>query len=80
MADGGVLIYKCRLCGQEDRSVHVPNTLTAICCIINGTPFPRAWGGSPLSLTSVHATCQAGTWGVTDLVGAIDDKKEDSRG
>lgn len=67
----GILIYKCRRCGQEVKNIHAPDILTTVISAMMGTKTP--WGGIPVDKTDIHA-CSDGGVGVTDLIGAERDK------
>lgn len=72
MAKPGMLIYKCRRCGQTEESTHVPDTEAAlVCLVVNGTT-PQKWGPAAAVL-DLHV-CGPGVRGVLDIIGARDDK------
>lgn len=70
---GGMLRYRCRMCGEEYENVHVPDVWKAVLAIVLGSPEP--WpGGAPLpSLVDPHYH-EDGS-GVADLIGGIVDKE-----
>jgi len=41
---GGTLIYKCRLCGELDKSTHAPDGNIALIGILLNIPLPTEWG------------------------------------
>lgn len=63
---GGTLIYKCRKCGGYVHSIHVPDALIALSCIITGAEYP--WKGSQSTMTMLHV-CDKESLGVADLIG-----------
>lgn len=76
----GLVQYKCRRCHEIEQSLHVPNVMHGLICVVNGQPTPREWGMQMLSLMSIHG-CKDGGFGVSDLVGGIGDVvKEKSDG
>jgi hypothetical protein len=64
----GKLVYKCRRCGAEDRSTHVPNIISALFNIMYSGKTPIDWGHPQSKMTDVHQ-CVLGTYGVSDLIG-----------
>lgn len=72
---GGALVYLCRRCKKEDRSLHVPDAMSAAICLANGYALPKEWGGPTPRLTDVH-NCKDGHLGITDLIGVENDKKQ----
>jgi hypothetical protein len=72
---GGVLVYKCRMCGGLDKSTHVPACMTALICLVGGMDFPKTWFGRPGEKVTVHI-CKSGRLGVADLIGAEMDEQE----
>ena len=75
MSKAGFLIYKCRKCSKEVRSIHVPDIGLAVGHIASGLKLPFIWGGAQPELTDVHI-CDDGSRGVTDLIGGEEDKEE----
>ena len=63
----GVLIYKCRRCGELSKNCHTPNCLITLVSLIHGydTPYP----GIVPSITDIH-NCKDGNMGVCDLIGS----------
>lgn len=65
---GGMLRYKCRMCGEEYERLHVPDVGTAIAgAILNFNPWPSI----PPMLLDQHYH-KDGT-GVADLIGGVVD-------
>lgn len=50
---GGLLIYRCRNCGGEEKCVHVPDTLASLVSLSVTGKTPSKWGIT-VSLTTVH--------------------------
>lgn len=69
---GGDLLYKCRLCGQEDRSGHCPSILDASTAILGHGRTPRDMG-IIFKMQELHS-CADGRYGVSDLIGFEPDK------
>lgn len=67
----GMLRYKCRMCGEEYESVHVPDVSLAVLHIIHDWPSPWPLSGIWPSLIETHYH-KDGT-GVADLVGGTCD-------
>lgn len=67
---GGVLIYKCRSCGDYDEPLRVPDVQMAIVGINTWGTTARLWPHSGIvgRLTGIHH-CNDRAIGVTDLVG-----------
>ena len=76
---GGTLIYKCRLCGELDKSTHAPNGNTALISTVLDMPFPVDWGPITPKMVGIHG-CGNGRVGVTDLVGVEFDKEIEREG
>ena len=74
----GVLIYKCRMCGNLVKDTMVPDVDMAIMCILYDIPKPKEWKGVLPKMTSIHA-CDKDNTGVTDFVGGEKDKEEEIR-
>lgn len=75
MNTGGTLIYKCRRCFSEDRSVHVPDILRALVLISAGRSCPEPWGPLSPRMTTIHL-CKESTpqiIGIADLIGGEED-------
>lgn len=70
---GGYLIYKCRMCGELDKTTHVPDGVITIACLTGGCELPKTWFGIKPHLIDAHA-CKDGNYGVTDLIGCELDK------
>lgn len=69
---GGVLVYRCRRCGGENRVLHVPDVGRAVReILVNGTS-PHEWG--ILGRGTCGHTCPDGAVGVCDLIGGEPDK------
>lgn len=45
MGEPGFLVYKCRRCGEVEKSCHVPNVQMAVILITEGQKLPSVWGG-----------------------------------
>lgn len=71
---GGLLIYKCRRCGQETDTDHVPDLVMALVSICMNDKTPKEWGVALHSM-SVH-WCSDGSLGVSDLQGGTFDPRE----
>ena len=71
---GGCMIYKCRLCGGFEQSLHAPSAFKGLLDGLHGT---NSFPGSAIRTTmlSIHQ-CVDGKHGVTDLVGAVEDKDD----
>ena len=65
---GGTLIYRCRLCGELEKSDHAPCGNTALICAVLDIPIPKDWGPMIPKMLGIHA-CTNGCLGVTDLIG-----------
>jgi len=75
MDKGGVLLYKCRLCGCVERNPHVPDVFTAVGHLAVGLKLPEKWFGAPACVRHPHF-CSDGRIGVADLIGGEHDKVE----
>lgn len=75
-AKGGLLIYKCRLCGGEAKHTHVPDLLLALVTIRMNGQTPDAWGAMTAESTDLHP-CPDGRLGVSDLQGGVYDPCRD---
>ena len=64
----GMIVYRCRRCGELDRSLSSPDITQTVISVIRDTPDPNA-SGIRASLLSIH-TCADGAIGVTDIAGA----------
>lgn len=74
---GGDLLYRCRLCGEIDRSTHAPDFgLAVVYGITKSTP--REWGGEVQMLDIHH--CKNGRVGVSDFIGAEPDGWGETKG
>lgn len=71
----GFLIYKCRRCNQEQKSLHVPNVLIALSRICSGSDLSKQWGPHIVRLNEIHA-CSDGGYGVTDLISGEEDRQK----
>ena len=70
---GGELLYKCRQCGCIDNSLHVPNIMRTLHDIeIFGVTQNN---GIKAKMTSTHI-CDRGFWGISDLIGAEENKED----
>lgn len=72
MSKGGLLIYKCRKCGELSKIIHVPNVLKALSYINAGIKMPENWGPIQASIHDIHG-CKDGTIGISDLIGGEED-------
>lgn len=72
MNNPGIIIYKCRRCGDLEKSTHVPNVDKAVILTVNGIGTPKDWGPLSPKMISVHS-CKDGNIGVSDLIGGITD-------
>ena len=76
---GGYLLYKCRRCMEIEASVHVPDALVALICIIENMPMPKEWFGCPApKMLNLHA-CDAEYNGVADLIGIQKDEDKENK-
>ena len=67
---GGMLRYKCRMCGEEYHRLHVPDVGMAVTgAILNYNPWPSI----PPTLLDQHYH-EDGT-GVADLIGGVVDQQ-----
>lgn len=72
MGKPGVLLYKCRLCGEVSANPHVADALRALTLVIFARELPPEWGPlTPQTLTTHR--CGDGRIGVADLVGCRED-------
>lgn len=70
----GWLLYKCKLCGRVEKSLHVPDVAIILGCILRGEPLPKSWIASNIvKRTSLHH-CEEGRTGIMDLIGGTIDK------
>lgn len=71
---GGILRYRCRMCGEEYQAVHVPNIILAMIALTgnNPCPWPQSAGQWP-GLIDVHNHLD-GSSGAADFIGAVEDK------
>lgn len=72
---GGFLEYKCRRCGKVVKNVHVPDALIALCNLEVEGVTPKIWG-MQMRMTEIHH-CADGNLGMSDLIGAVFDQKEE---
>lgn len=63
---GGLLVYKCRRCGELNKSMHSPEVDTTVIAALAGISCPP--NSFVIEPTSTH-TCKDGSIGVTDLIG-----------
>jgi hypothetical protein len=70
---GGLIVYKCRRCGKENKSLHVPDATLALITLIHGWEFPKEWGCMIPALFDI-CHCDDGNMGVSDLIGVDLDK------
>jgi hypothetical protein len=77
MNKGGWLQYKCRKCGKIEQNIHAPDATYALLLIMNGhyDTLEKIWGGMPVRQHSIHC-CKNGEYGVSDLIGCIEDKED----
>lgn len=75
MKTGGVLVYKCRRCGELNKQTHTPNCLWSLAYMIGGLPQPKNWGPIEPTMISFH-TCDDKHLGITDLIGAEMDETD----
>ena len=71
----GVLVYKCRRCGELSKHIMVPDVDMALVCIMNKITAPKKWNGNLPGILNMH-TCGDGNTGITDLIGGEKDKGE----
>ncbi len=73
MNKGGYLQYKCRRCGVIIQNTHAPDIFIALICIMNDWETNKmGWIGMSPQKTDIH-TCKNGEYGISDLVGGIED-------
>jgi hypothetical protein len=72
MKKPGTLKYRCRRCGEENNSWHVPDLPLALMHIINGNPLPEDWGPANPKLLTTHS-CKDGHQGIADIIGGTID-------
>lgn len=70
MGKPGVLLYRCRLCGEIERSPHVPDVEEALCCLVVDGAYSTE--GSTATMLTMHY-CGSGRVGIADLIGAEGD-------
>lgn len=75
MNEGGFSEYRCRRCGETTRCVHVPDCLFSIIKMELEGVTPKVWG-MQMRITDIHY-CKDGNMGVTDLIGAVFDRKKE---
>lgn len=75
MNAGGVLVYKCRRCGELNKNTHTPHCLMSLTLITGGIPQPKEWGAIVPKIVSFHV-CDDKNLGVTDLIGAEMDEAD----
>lgn len=68
---GGMLRYRCRMCGEEFEDTHVPDVSRAVSAIVYGWGNPWPQSGIWKSLVEVHYHKDG--YGVADLIGGIVD-------
>lgn len=71
----GLLVYKCRRCGEEVKDTHVPDSTLALLSILRGWDLPKEWGAIIPQTTDIHE-CKDKNLGVCDLIGCELDKPE----
>jgi hypothetical protein len=72
---GGVL-YKCRICGSMESSVHVPDIYIILDHLLNGGTLPTHWIGNVPTLTSFCASsAHPNIIAVSDFCGVQPDNK-----
>lgn len=69
---GGMLRYKCRMCGEEFQNTHVPDVGRAIAALIHGWPNPWPLSGIWANTVEPHYHKDGG-YGVADLIGGVPD-------
>jgi hypothetical protein len=72
---GGIMVYKCRMCGVADKSTHCPSIVLAAKSLLasgkaSGIEFPRL-----TYMTRLHV-CPDGCYGMSDLVGFEPDAED----
>lgn len=72
---GGMLRYKCRMCGEEFQNTHVPDVSRAVSAIVFGFPNPWPTSGIWPRLIEPHYHKGRG-YGVADLIGGVIDDAE----
>lgn len=74
MNRGAFLLYRCRACGNVDRSAHVPDGDAAWLVIGGVIASPPGWGWA-VKPTSTHA-CSPKILGMADFAGVEFDEPE----
>lgn len=69
---GGMLRYRCRMCGEEYENKHVPDVSLAISHIVYGWDNP--WPQSGIWAALVEPHYHKDGYGVADLIGGREDK------
>ena len=69
---GGTLIYKCRHCNAYDRSIQVPNLISALTLISRQNTIQINFVEGNIGITKVHA-CQNGYYVIADCFGGQED-------
>ena len=71
MANGGMLRYCCRMCGEEFDDRHVPDISLVIRCLVGDGRIPPIWSIPPAILLTIHN----GRFhvGIADLIGGVED-------
>jgi hypothetical protein len=72
MKKQGTLKYRCRRCGEENNSWHVPDLPLALMRIIHGSPLPEDWGPANPKMLTLHS-CKDGHQGIAHLIGGTID-------
>ena len=75
MNASGLLVYKCRRCGELNKRTHTPHCLMSLTFITGGLQQPKEWGPIEPKMTSFHV-CDDKQLGVTDLIGAEMDETD----
>ena len=74
MKQSGKLLYKCRLCGEIDDSLHCPNVDQAVIEIALYGEVRNTMGIISTMVTT-HAACKLGI-GIADCIGGIHDSDD----
>ena len=68
----GILVYKCRRCGETFNGVHAPDAFVCLIHLMIGIKQP--WSGNPVEKDDIHR-CNDGNLGIGDIIGAVEDKE-----
>ena len=78
MSEGGVIRYRCRMCGVEFDGVHTPDLFGSLVFASIGLDMNTKVNDqamAPDTLFEEH-TCGDGRRGVADMIGGLEDREE----